>query len=103
MTPLEAAQRLHGGNPFGSHGDDAGWQCPFCGMPSGRHSGFGDRHRSDCPSLALPAIVAALEAAEAVRRAYDRETVATWGVNLGSPLLAAVDALDKAMTGEGAA
>jgi hypothetical protein len=61
MSLVDDAKRLADTNPH-----EAGWQCPFCGMPNGRHSGFGDRHHADCPWLAMPRIVAALEAAERV-------------------------------------
>jgi hypothetical protein len=59
MTPLEAAKALAAANPF-----DGGWACSFCGMPDGTRSGFGRMHEPDCPWLAMPQIVVALEVAE---------------------------------------
>lgn len=69
MTLLEDARRLAEKNPH-----DAGWACFSCGMPNGRNSGFGDTHHTGCPWLALPKIVAALEAAEELSGFYGKLT-----------------------------
>lgn len=62
--------------------------CVFCGRAN---------CRPNCVRHSLPRIVAVLEAAQAVAQAYDQETAATGLHLLGSPLLKAVDALDKAL------
>ena len=59
MSPLEAARQLGGFNPF-AWSDRAGYAfCVAC-------DGVEPAHNPDCPFLALPQIVAALEAAERV-------------------------------------
>lgn len=93
MTLLEAVQRLN--ETLTADGLD----CIGCFGPLYQGLPHGGHVKPECPVLQLPRIAAVLEAAEAVGRAYSQETVATWGVNLGSPLLAAVDALDRALEG----
>ena len=96
---LDDARRLAAIDPFvnvWAHSSGE-YECFACEAP---WSGEGKQHKPDCPWLALPRIIAALEAAESVSEAYDRETVATWGHSLGSPLLAAVDRLDGTLRGE---
>lgn len=93
MTLIEDARRLEEASFRNEHGD-----CVMC------ETGAEDccqRHAHDCPTRSLPRIVAVLEAAEVVKRAYEQETAVTGLHLLGSPLLAAVDALDRAMQGEG--
>lgn len=58
MTPLEAARRLAATDPMTRVRDDVYGTCDWCGDY--------DQHKADCPWLAMPQIVAALEAAEAV-------------------------------------
>jgi hypothetical protein len=72
MTPLEAARRLAECEPYSPPLLSAdGSICAFCGgdADDGRHwvegKGWIDGpHCDDCPWLALPKIIAALEAAE---------------------------------------
>lgn len=100
MSLLDDARRL-AKSGFTPWEDSCRLKCELCGADGAGEDGPFP-HESDCPWLAMPQIVAALEAAEAVGTAYDRETVATWGTNLGSPLLAAVDTLDKMLRGANA-
>lgn len=63
MSPLEAARRLAATDPFVDN-ERAGTFCVFCDAPK--------YHASDCPWLAMPKIVAALEAAERMSRLVPR-------------------------------
>ncbi len=60
MSPLDAARNLAGDTPIDYAGHDRGVlpTCWYC-----ERSGWEGDHADDCPILALPRIVAALEAA----------------------------------------
>ena len=64
MTPLGAARRLAAVNPWYENERAGTTFCIACGAYDDGLTG--ERHHADCPVLALPQIVAALEAAERV-------------------------------------
>jgi hypothetical protein len=67
MSPLDAARRLAGHSPVADF--DVGYGCHVCEGPADIPIGDTDwrvDHKPDCPWLALPRIIAALEAAERV-------------------------------------
>jgi hypothetical protein len=67
MTPLEAARKILDEGPLlGQTSDDyrSWYTCVFCVAEQEWADDF--PHKPDCPWLAMPKIVAALEAAEAV-------------------------------------
>lgn len=63
MTPLEAARLLQTQSPI--YNDRGFYECPGCSGYSERREAF--EHESDCPWLAMPRIVAVLEAADKIR------------------------------------
>lgn len=68
---MEAAKRLADDDPIALVGDDGSqvWQCGYCfsEVPYGPDvNPLPFPHKPDCPILAMPRIVAALEAAEQV-------------------------------------
>lgn len=87
MTVLEAARRLRPGLTCAEN-------CFECDASIT----VGELHAPDCPWLALPKIVAALEAAERSVRALDENPRMAWD----HPVMAAVDQLGEALKGEGA-
>lgn len=100
MTILDDARELLDSEPTYDIASDHINRCHYCDAP--RHDQARQplgEHQADCPWLLLPKIVAVLAAAEKVAQAYDEETVATGIGLLGSPLLAAVDALARALEG----
>lgn len=79
MTPLEAAKALAETKIFNSSVRPSPcFACPFCAMPDGTSSGFGEMHHPSCPWLAMPQIVAALEAAQAIVWEEDRRGWLPW-------------------------
>lgn len=80
MSPLESARRLAAEEPVCPHPNSAMWLCAACDEETDdeRPDNVAYRppkfnHDPDCPWLAMPQIVAALEAAEAVLFAADDE------------------------------
>lgn len=91
MSPLEAARRLATPNVlvFRDY-DDERWMCICCSMKVPFESEAAFVHDNECPSLSMPRIVAALEAAEAY--------LAPGAEGGGS--LARLQALEAALKGE---
>ena len=99
MTPLEAARRLLVAYPLWK-ADDGESSCIACeGMTEATAGGVDFVHKTDCPILALPQIVMALAAAEAVvNHAFFREDGEFERRAPG--YTAALTALSRAMRGE---
>lgn len=74
MTPLDAARRLMDSS---ASSDD---QCPHCGQYIGplRFHEAPAPHAADCPWLALPKIVAALELVEQIDRLHRQYPRTVW-------------------------
>lgn len=95
MSLLDEAKRLAMQSPFrnecvAGHTSKAPVTCLFCATPSFSHA-------PDCPWLAMPRIVAALEAAERVISTYDHPDNCDGTVPINGP---EYRALVAAMQGE---
>lgn len=89
MNPLNAARMIERLAPWFREPD--GSRCFYCDATLSDHR-LRSEHRRSCPWLAMPKIIAALEAAERVRKVYGEVTIGNT-----YPLYQALEKLDEVL------